>query len=368
MEEWSAAVNVPPLHPWCRCVLVPYINTGIQEERAARNDKGRTKRIEEQTYDEWKSGIRAEPPKEAPELKQAAERLKIENFPPALTSKSEWKNTQIFIDYINNLEGADPNVVKLYNSMGKLESIEKRGVPFKLSHGKDSAVSYVSKSNGDLIEAKLTIPKLKGNDLTGQINTTLHEEMHLIDMYCRVDPAKAGNFFSTSKQSLIDVFKNTSDSIGGDILRLFKEYDTEIARIQNKLIDDFAKTASELDKAYRTRSISPGEYSKKYSALKRELMDRIDYECRNAMGGGVNALEDIYDALSGGRYMQGEVIKCGHGVTYYRSFDSRIKETLANYGSLSVTRSDLVELLKADKPELVKELEKLISDMLKKVE
>ncbi len=97
-------------------------------------------------------------------------------------------------------------------------------------------------------------------------------------------------------------------------------------------------------------------------------MDRIDYECRNAMGGGVNALEDIDDALSGGRYMQGEVIKCGHGVTYYRSFDSRIKETLANYGSLSVTRSDLVELLKADKPELVKELEKLISDMLKKVE
>ena len=52
---------------------------------------------------------------------------------------------------------------------------------------------------------------------------------------------------------------------------------------------------------------------------------------------------------------------------YYRNADARIHETLANYGSLSVTRPDLIELLRADKPELVAELEATVKEMLEKV-
>ena len=51
------------------------------------------------------------------------------------------KNTQALVDYINGLEGADANVVALYNSMAKLETIENNGIPFKISHGKNHAVS-----------------------------------------------------------------------------------------------------------------------------------------------------------------------------------------------------------------------------------
>ena len=68
---------------------------------------------------------------------------------------------------------------------------------------------------GNLADVKLTIPKLQGENLAGQVNTTLHEEMHLMDLYGRKDPSKSGNWFSTSRTALMDVFKSTSDSIRG---------------------------------------------------------------------------------------------------------------------------------------------------------
>ena len=44
-----------------------------------------------------------------------------------------------------------------------------------------------------------------------------------------------------------------------------------------------------------------------------------------------------------------------------------INEIVANYASLSVTRPDLIELLKKDKPELVKALDEMLEEMAKKV-
>lgn len=96
------------------------------------------------------------------------------------------------MDYVNNLEGADANVVALYNRMGKLENVESNGLPFKISHGKDHAVTtYMNPMTGKLMEVRLTIPKLQGDNLAGQVNTMLHEEMHLMDLYGRTDPTKA---------------------------------------------------------------------------------------------------------------------------------------------------------------------------------
>ena len=60
------------------------------------------------------------------------------------------------------------------------------------------------------------------------------------------------------------------------------------------------------------------------------------------------------------------VVKYGHGGKYYQSVNSRVHETIANYAALSVTRPDLIELLRADKPELVAELDAVIVELLKK--
>ena len=83
-------------------------------------------------------------------------------------------------------------------------------------------------------------------------------------------------------------------------------------------------------------------------------------------GGGIGNLQDIYDALSGGALRDKGTVIYGHGSDYYRNIESRVHETVANYAALSVTRPDLINLLRADKPDLVAELEALISELLKK--
>ena len=88
---------------------------------------------------------------------------------------------------------------------------------------------------------------------------------------------------------------------------------------------------------------------------------------RNIMGGGIGNLQDIYDALSGGAFRDAGKVIYGHGSSYYRNTESRVHETIANYAALSVTRPDVIALLRADKPELVAELDATIAELLKKV-
>lgn len=100
-----------------------------------------------------------------------------------MTDKKERKNTQALIDYVNACENADPDVVALYSKMGAMENIRANGIPMKVSHGKGYAVNYRYYTRNDqLADVELIIPKLAGDDLTGQVVTTLHEEMHLMDM------------------------------------------------------------------------------------------------------------------------------------------------------------------------------------------
>ena len=85
------------------------------------------------------------------------------------------------------------------------------------------------------------------------------------------------------------------------------------------------------------------------------------------MGGGIGNLQDIYDALSGGKYRDNGTVIYGHGSKYYgRNTETAIHETIANYGALSVARPDLIKALRNDKPELVAELEATVKAMLEK--
>lgn len=74
----------------------------------------------------------------------------------------------------------------------------------------------------------------------------------------------------------------------------------------------------------------------------------------------------IYDALSGGVYQHTNKVRYGHGIDYYNTIDTRVKEIVANYGALSISRPDLIELLKVDKPALVSELDKLMDTIIEK--
>jgi len=299
--------------------------------------------------------------------KRELEPLKAEMFPEYLTDKKERKNTQALIDYVNACENADPDVVALYSKMGAMENIRANGIPMKVSHGKGYAVNYRYYSRNDqLADVELIIPKLAGDDLTVQVVTTLHEEMHLMDMFNRSDPAKYSGWFSSSHAKLSSFFQKSNTDIADDIDSLFEAFDKECKRITAEINAELRTATSALTDQYYARSISYSDYKKAFNKLKREASEQIDYQCRNAMGGGISSLEDIYDALSGGSARDAGLVRYGHGSKYYRDIGKRAEETLANYGALSVVRPDLIEMLRKDKPELVEALEEVIQDMLKK--
>ena len=58
MSEYEIGITVPPLHPWCRSVTVPYFPDNFEDvmgKRAARGENGKTYYVPaDMTYPEWK--------------------------------------------------------------------------------------------------------------------------------------------------------------------------------------------------------------------------------------------------------------------------------------------------------------------------
>lgn len=361
----------------CRCCLLQRARWALDEEeldelkeRAAYFGLDKTKDFEEFKK---KFGIAEKivGAVVASTIKHGTMELKTEDLGSPFTDKKEIKTTQKFVDYVNGLEYANPDTVALYRTMGDMANFEQYGIPFSISHGKNHAVrtsSYVA--TGNLAEVKLIIPKLTGDNIAGQINTSLHEKMHLLDLIYRENPKSGQNWFSTQNKELVEVFKNTNAEMSDAISDLFEKYDTEWKQTSSRIRDEYSKKIEELKKSYgNIWDLSLADY-KKYEKERKKLEtamnDAIDYEGRNIMGGGISNLEDIYDALSKGTYQKSGKVLYGHGTSYYAYTDSRIHETVANYAALSLTRPDLIELLRQDKPELVAALENNVKLMLEK--
>lgn len=406
LDEYEVGVSAPPFHPYCRTVMIPYFDDEFSiDERAARDEEtGKTYYVPSNVkYDEWKaafvdgdhSGFDEITTKGKKHFKRndinfdlnknngtikVKEVLDIKNFPNAFTDKREIKNTQTMLDYINNLKDADVKVLKLYNNMDKMENIESQGIPFKITHTKNHALSMTYNNlTKEIIDVKLNIPKLSGDNLSGQIGVALHEEMHYIDFLNRADVKKYSSYFSTQQKGLVNIVSQKTDYIGEDAKKLFDQFKDEYRNITNKIFQDYQIKISDLTDDYINKygNANVGVISlpvKKYKELnklikklKTERTNLIDYEARNIMGGSIGNLQDIYDALSGGSLRDKGTILFGHGTRYYVNIDSRVKEIVANYGSLSVLRPDLIEILRKDYPKLVDELDKYIDELLKKV-
>ncbi|MCB5279347.1 MAG: hypothetical protein LHW59_07485 [Candidatus Cloacimonetes bacterium] len=102
------------------------------------------------------------------------------------------------------------------------------------------------------------------------------------------------------------------------------------------------------------------KYNKWLKFAKRDAEDAMRSD---VLGGGVDMLEDIYDALSGGAFYDSEAILCGHGKTYYRVKGNKEMELIANYTSLSIERPDLIAQLRKDKPDLCRELDRVMYEL-----
>jgi SPP1 gp7 family putative phage head morphogenesis protein len=398
-----------PRHPNCRCIYIPVVpdtfkagelNELTGSVRGAENYEKWMKdnadklnadgTLKEGWERDWKNGgklvYKGNPVekitpkdlnamvKEDKDTLGRVDPMLLTDYPePFYATKAEAKNTQAMMSYVNGLDGADEDVLSLYRSLDKAYNFDENGIPFKISHGKSHAVSYrYSLRDGKYSDVTLTIPKLSGDDLAGQMQTTLHEEMHLLDMLCgksNREGGKKGARVSSTSEGLVKAFSGADDTIGEKIQEIFKEHDKEVTTIATQMRKKLQDGIEELRAQYLPNgAFGAGSdykgYKKAVSKLESAVEAERDYLSRNVMGGGIGNLEDIYDALSGGKHRDTGVVKYGHGSSYYRSMEDRRAETLANYGALSVLRPDLVELLAEDKPDLVEALAGAVTEML----
>ncbi len=405
MAQFQAGATAPPFHPWCRCCTAPYFaDMADVGKRWSRNpDTGRGELLPANTtYDEWRekyinhgappapvnpplqipadgSIIKDTAPPEPPQNEPAApqERIKLEagDFPPAFNKGAEKKQTQALVDAINGCENADQRVIGIYKNMAKYEDLAADGIELKIEHTGDSAVTtyYRRTANGGKSIAKIKVdtPRLLGDEYDiGRLNTALHEDMHFIDCLNRTDKTGTGGWFSSEFKPLRDAFPAGAGKrdIGEEMKKLLDEYNAACEKARAALSTEWHDKISTLNEAMlkRTYQGTYSDYKKEYNRINKEYAALIDAEERRLMGGGVNNLQDIYDALSGGWAQDHGVVKFGHGSKYYADFESRMHETAANYAALSVTRPDLVEMLRADKPDLVKALDDMIDELAKK--
>ena len=171
-------------------------------------------------------------------------------------------------------------------------------------------------------------------------------------------------YISLGNNNLTNAVRNADDKIGDKVKALFSDYNSGCKDITKRVCDKYSTLFNELN---GDTSIGWKEYDKRWKALTKARNLEIDELERNYMGGGVGSLQDIYDALSGGMYRDNGTVTFGHGSKYYLfSNDARVKEIVANYSALSITRPDLIELLRADKPELVNALDEFMDEIITK--
>lgn len=373
-DDRQDGVNFPPLHPNCRSKTRGYLGEEAEKmlKRRARNPKtGKTELIDNIPYTEWgkehglvKAKPKVKPVKPKDEIKPvikepvkpAVKPMTLDDLPAQLRTSKEVKSSKIYIDAINNPK-ANPKVAEVYKSMGA-----KTKYDFTVSHGKKSSLNYyMSRYTGEPYDLKLTIPKLKDATDVGSLNTVLHENMHFMDLM------NGTGYTFASEDKLLAVIKNTSADMSKDIQDIFTDFNKMCENNAIKVNNKFDPMYNELNDKISEKVISYDEYDKAWKKVGRErkaMIEENDAIQRSYKGGGITELQDIYDALSRGKYRDTNIVRYGHGSKYYRRERTLPREILANYGALSITRPDLVELLKADKPELVAALDELIESML----
>lgn len=394
LEDREPGENYPPLHPFCRSTTIEVVDDDILaglERRSKDPQTGQTRTVpstmkyadwkaiyvdQSLTTDDWiKQRSSADVKGAVEEIQQndiiKKTKLIVESFPNYFTSKSGKKQTEVFVNYVNTLPDGDDDMLRLYNSLGKMENIGTIGANAKVSYtatGHAVNVAYRS-STKDLTHLTVKIPKIDEDNRIGAVQTTAHELGHLMDLFGR----QTTKYSSWASEVSGPVFQVRTTTVSPKIKALFDGFNARVAEIDSRIAKKYKDLHETLDIEYVEAKKSPyknysmfKEYVKKRKQLLNLRMQEADDESRNALN-GINNLQDIYDALSHGLFRDTGVVRYGHGSKYYSSEASRAHEVWANYAALSITRPDLIRILAEDQPQIVKAMEGVKKLLLEKV-
>lgn len=372
-----------PRHPNCRCVYIPVVSDTFEDNelneltgsiRGAENYE-KWREAEAKKQEEVKPVEKVSTKAVEKELKEnptpVPEQIKLTDYPQVFyATKPEAKNTQALLDYMNSKTSVDPNVVALYTKMDKLCDGLSDEVVLKVTHGEHRVKRSWNRNFEYVFD--VDIPKINPNYI-GTYDTNLHEEMHFLDMLITVKDNKdklPSKMFSQSYKPLIEAFDKATPVIGDKAKKLFEDFAKECDIIYKKQQETFNAQHEKLKEQYRSGAIDWKKYNSLFKKLQKEVNEEADNKRRALFGGGVSGLQDIYDAVSKGTFRDTGQVTYGHGSAYYtdrRRTNPNCSESLANYASLCVGHSELIDILAEDYPEIVTALRGCVEAMLKEV-
>lgn len=282
----------------------------------------------------------------------------LDDFPRQFYKSAPGKKaTNALVEVLNGNPDMNPNVRKLYTNMNDLPHVPWDG---KVSYTMDGHAldTWYRRSTGETTKYSLKIPQMKGDDLRGQNGVAFHEIGHYIDMGFTKKDLRSQQY-----GDLTDAIRKAGSGMSKEVRDLFDDFASQYTKVRDDLAAQYSDIRKALSAEYRVGAITYSEYTKKWNASIRDQDRERDYMVRNLLGGNVDMLSDIYDALSGGAHRDNNDLIYGHGGKYYSNIPKRNSETFANYMTLCVNRPDLVELLRKDKPELCEALDNLIEEM-----
>lgn len=285
------------------------------------------------------------------------QKIKPENFPERFRENPDMSKVINFIEKGSNNE----NLNFLFNNLNSI-----LGNMWCFTSSKRAMFSWKNQT--------VEINKISSEKDINDIETAIHEVAHALDYMCgekRIIGLNKEQLQATQKDTgLRSVILNSLlKKMPEDTLKLFNKYEniqdgkcelvrkTDVFMDQgNKIKDEYM--AGKIDRTTATKQIN--DINKKITSITKEYEKKIN-------DSGIGHLEDIYDALSGGKFRDSGLISQGHGKSVFSKTDNRTSEIFANYVALSFTQPQLIDnYLRKDVPELCNKFDELIKNMADK--
>ena len=293
-------------------------------------------------------------------VKKKTVEIKLSDFPPQF-SKGKWKKqTQLFMDCVNKQTQANPVIKNVLSKLGKVFNSELpfsiRNVVKKFRYLECFAVEVINDEEpvGQLL---YFTPNFEVEDtVKGKSMILVHELTHMIDFSLREDKKKE-SFMGEQKEKLLNSVLNAKISdyelefLKEEVKRKNEErkvYIDDMIRLNNKL-KELGKKYRKKEIDYETYDTEYDEIAKKYEEVKKQR-DKFDSDHK-----ALAQFCDIYDAISGGELYENENFP-GHGKEYYSKKNKRVREILANIGSIGIFEPQYLNLLEKYQPEMMKEI------------
>jgi len=273
------------------------------------------------------------------------------NFPDSFNKKK----SKAFADAVNATEGTDPDVVELFNTLGA--QVNNAGVPVTVSYTEENhAIGEYTTYGGKRVKITAKVPKLTNAEyLTQEVGTTAHELGHLFDHLNSATGTLSSTFNNGELSNALQNARPMSERVRTLITDAVAK-----GNAAEKLVMDAAKAEVDAINGEISKALKEHRYSdynalnKKRNSIWKNAARLASNESRKAHN-GVNAIEDIYDAISGGTLRDTTSGMYGHGSRYYGHNPGGTRaatETVANYCTLALAYPDLFTVMAEEQPEI----------------